>query len=101
MNRDGAIVIAADKNLKSATETIDSLSGENQSIEVDVSSKQSIQNGMQQIISKYNAPPTIIVNAAGILKDNFLLKLDEEMFDDVIKVNLKVFSIESVFFFNF
>lgn len=56
---------------------------------------------MQQIISKYNAPPTIIVNAAGILKDNFLLKLDEEMFDDVIKINLKVFSIESVFFFIF
>lgn len=33
----------------------------------------------------------MIVNAAGIIKDNFLLNLTEEEFNEVIGVNLKVF----------
>lgn len=34
--------------------------------------------------------PTIVVNAAGITRDNFILKLDEQSFDDVIRTNIKV-----------
>lgn len=90
LNRDGATVIAADQNVDSAKEVVNSLNGNNQFIELEVSSKPSIQNGLQSIISKFNAPPSIIVNAAGILRDDFILKLDEEHFDDVIRVNLKV-----------
>lgn len=67
-----------------------SLNGDNQFIELELSSKQIKQNGLQSIFFKFNAPPSIVVNAAGILRDNFILKLDEEQFDDVIRVNLKV-----------
>lgn len=90
MNRDGATIIAADKNVGASKETIQSLLGDNQFIELEVSSKQSIRNAINQIHSKYKITPTIIVNAAGITKDNFILKLDEQSFDDVINVNLKV-----------
>lgn len=94
LNRDGAIIIAADRNVEAAKEVANSLNGNNQFIELEVSSKQSIQNGIQNILSKFNAPPSIIVNAAGIIKDNFILKLEEDQFDDVIRVNLKVIKIE-------
>lgn len=92
LNRDGATIIAADRNVDAAKEVANSLKGDNQFIELEVSSKQSVQSGLQSILSKFNAPPSIVVNAAGILRDDFILKLDEEQFDDVIRVNLKVSS---------
>lgn len=90
LNRDGATIVAADKNVTAAKEVANSLPGDNHFIEIEVSSKQSVQNGVQSILSKFNVPPSIIVNAAGILRDNFILKMDEDQFDDVIRVNLKV-----------
>ena len=45
---------------------------------------------LEYIISGYKKPPCILVNCAGITSDEFLLKMDEEKFDKVIKVNLKV-----------
>lgn len=71
-------------------DTIKSLIGENQSVEIEVSSKQSVHNALEQIQSKYRTVPTIVVNAAGITRDNFILKLDEQSFDDVIRTNIKV-----------
>ena len=37
-----------------------------------------------------NAPLSAVINNAGIIKDALLLKMTEENFDDVIRVNLKV-----------
>lgn len=54
-----------------------------------MSNKESVRNGLSDILAKFNQPPSILVNAAGITKDNFLLKITEEDFDDVIRVNLK------------
>lgn len=82
--------MAADQNVAAAKEAVSCLNGNNHFIELDVSSKQSVQNGLQSICSKFNSPPSIVVNSAGITKDNFVLKLDEDHFDDVIRVNLKV-----------
>lgn len=66
-----------------------SLSGDNHFIDIEVSSKQSVDNGLQNIISKYKTSPSIVVNGAGILRDNFILKMEENNFDEVIQVNLK------------
>lgn len=60
------------------------------SLEMDVSSSDSVQRTLNEILSKYKKPPSIIINSAGITKDNFLLKLSEQDFDDVVSVNLKV-----------
>lgn len=69
---------------------IKSLNAANHLIDIDVASAESIQNGLKDIKSKYHTVPSIIVNAAGIIKDNFILKINEQDFDDVIRVNLKV-----------
>lgn len=60
------------------------------SLEMDVSSLDSISKALSDMISNYKKPPSIIVNSAGITKDNFLLKMSEQDFDDVVSVNLKV-----------
>lgn len=60
------------------------------SAEMDVSSQESISKGLADILSKYQKPPSIIVNSAGITRDNFLLKMSESDFDAVVNVNLKV-----------
>lgn len=59
---------------------------------MDVSSPDSINRTLNEIISIYKKPPSVVVNAAGITKDNFLLKMSEADFDAVINVNLKVIS---------
>ena len=51
-----------------------------------------------EIYARTQAYPNIIVNAAGILRDSLLLKMREEDFDDVIRVNLKgTFLVNQIF----
>ena len=55
----------------------------------DISQRQSVIKLADEIYSRTQSYPTIIVNAAGITRDALLLKMREEDFDDVIRVNLK------------
>ncbi|XP_047035657.1 estradiol 17-beta-dehydrogenase 8 [Helicoverpa zea] len=97
LSREGAIVIAADRNYDAAVETIKThtalASGSNEAdhmaVELDVANPKSVQNILQTAIKQYKAPPTIIVNSAGITRDNWLLKLSEEDYDSVLNINLK------------
>lgn len=57
---------------------------------MDVSKSSDVAATFDTIKEKYYSPPNVIVNVAGILKDNFLLKISEEDFDKVFAVNLKV-----------
>lgn len=57
---------------------------------MDVSKSSDVAATFDAIQEKYYGPPNVIVNVAGILKDNFLLKISEEDFDKVFAVNLKV-----------
>ncbi|OAD61804.1 Estradiol 17-beta-dehydrogenase 8 [Eufriesea mexicana] len=83
--RQGAKVIATDRDLKIAKETITSLNALN----MDVSDEQSIKEAFKNTINKYSTPPTIIVNNAGITRDQFILKLTKKDFDEVLDTNLK------------
>ncbi|XP_041973926.1 estradiol 17-beta-dehydrogenase 8 [Aricia agestis] len=98
LSREGATVIAADKNYNAAMETIKThtalasganMIGDHSAAELDVSDSSSVQKLLQTIKSQYNATPTIVVNSAGITRDNWLLKLSEEDYDSVANVNLK------------
>ncbi|CAF1954661.1 unnamed protein product [Rotaria magnacalcarata] len=69
-----------------------------QSFVSDISQHQSVVKLADEIFSRTQSYPTIIVNAAGITKDSLLLKMREEDFDDVIRVNLKgTFLINQIF----
>lgn len=55
---------------------------------VDVSKNESVLGLVSRI--KQECPiPDVLVNCAGITRDAFMIKMSEEMFDDVIRVNLK------------
>ncbi|XP_055632341.1 estradiol 17-beta-dehydrogenase 8 [Toxorhynchites rutilus septentrionalis] len=89
--RDGATVVAVDRNLDAANATIEALNTKNDHIalEMDVSSSDSISKVLRAVTEKYKRPPTIVVNSAGITRDNFILKMPEADFDAVVNVNLK------------
>ncbi|KAH8342679.1 hypothetical protein KR067_010903 [Drosophila pandora] len=88
--RDGAKVIAADRNLQAAQETAKELGAENSaSLEVDVSSSKSVESAVAEALKKFQQAPSIVVNSAGITRDGYLLKMPEKDYDDVYSVNLK------------
>lgn len=90
LTRQGAKVIAADRNLRSAQETVASLNdSKHLALNIDVSDESSIKEAFKIAVNKYSMPPTIIVNSAGITRDQFILKLTRDDFDQALNVNLK------------
>nr|XP_003699839.1 PREDICTED: estradiol 17-beta-dehydrogenase 8 [Megachile rotundata] len=90
LTKQGAKVIAADRDLKSAEKTVASLNdSKHLALNVDVSDESSIKEAFKIAVNKYSVPPTIIVNSAGITRDQFILKLTQDDFDQALNVNLK------------
>jgi len=54
---------------------------------MDVTKQDSIESAMEQITKKYGAP-NILVNNAGITRDNLMLRMSQEEWDQVIATNL-------------
>ena len=55
----------------------------------DIGQRQSVLTLADEIFARTQTYPTIIVNAAGITRDALMLKMRDEDFDEVIRVNLK------------
>ncbi|CAC5395967.1 HSD17B8 [Mytilus coruscus] len=91
--KEGALVAMADVNkdgVHHVHETLKSISeGNHHPFTVDVSSSASVATLLTDIRDRYMAVPTIAVNSAGITRDTYMLKMKEEMWDEVINVNLK------------
>lgn len=66
------------------------MTGTHFAIELDVTNAENIKNVIEEAINKYKRPPSALVNCAGITRDSFILKMDENDFDLVLNVNLKV-----------
>ena len=54
---------------------------------LDVGDSDSVTNCVKQIIDEYGAPD-ILVNNAGITRDNLLMMMKDEQWDDIINTNL-------------
>ena len=54
---------------------------------LDVADSDSVTNCVKQIIEEYGAPD-ILVNNAGITRDNLLMMMKDEQWDDIINTNL-------------
>lgn len=70
----------------------DALAGNNDqhvALRVQVSDRENVERAFKEVTKRFSKPPTVVVNAAGITRDNFLVKLSDNDFDDVIDVNLK------------
>jgi 3-oxoacyl-[acyl-carrier protein] reductase len=55
---------------------------------LNVTDSESIDNVLKAIADKYGAPG-ILVNNAGITRDNLLMRMKDEEWDDIINTNLK------------
>lgn len=78
-------------NAEKAQEVVESLIGMGVkafSIQADVSNEESVQAMMKQVINEFGSID-ILVNNAGITRDNLIMRMKEEEFDDVINTNLK------------
>jgi len=55
-----------------------------------VSDIESVSRVFNQVFKDYSALPTVVVNAAGVTRDNFMLKMSLQDFESVFNVNVKV-----------
>ena len=89
---EGAIVVVNDVgNDAGARETLAAItgSGGNGTVEMfDVSDPAAVDAGVKNILAAHGRID-VLVNNAGITRDNLLLRMSEEEFDAVIRVNLK------------
>ena len=68
-----------------------SFSGVNsKAYEANIGCSDSVNSLFSNIKQDFSAAPCIAVNAAGITRDTYMLKMSEQKFDEVITVNLKV-----------
>ena len=87
----GATVIISDINAESCEKTVSELKTSKliaDSFPCDVTSLGDVEEMINKILDKYKRID-ILINNAGITKDNLFLRMKEEDWDAVIKVNLK------------
>lgn len=88
----GAKVVIVDMSIDespgSVVNEINSLGGEAIALKANVTNSDDIKNVIQQILNKWGKI-NILVNNAGITRDNLLLMMKDQDWDDVINTNLK------------
>jgi len=89
--RNGSNIAICDVNLEEAEKTaqeIRDLGRESLAFKADVTDLSQVQDMVDKILDKFNKID-ILINNAGITKDNLLLRMSEDEWDKVIAVNLK------------
>ncbi|MDO8602780.1 MAG: 3-oxoacyl-[acyl-carrier-protein] reductase [Candidatus Omnitrophota bacterium] len=89
--RNGSNIAICDVNLEEAEKTVKEIEGlgrEGLAFKVDVTDSIQVQDMVDKILDKFNKVD-ILINNAGITKDNLLLRMSEDEWDKVIAVNLK------------
>lgn len=87
----GATVVVADISINSANATVEEISeggGSAKSLELDVSDHQSVVQAAE-ILRSLELSPDILVNNAGIFNLNRIEDISEELFDNMIAINLR------------
>ena len=88
--RDGLHVICISKSESSCRGTAQEINadgGKAEAIAVDVASSNEIAKACEEILQKYECVD-VLVNNAGITRDNLLFRMDEQDWEDVIRTNL-------------
>lgn len=89
--RAGANVVIADLVLEKAQETADEvkkLGAKALVVQVDVTNKEDVDKLLQKTLKEYNSVD-ILINNAGVTRDTLIIRMKEEDWDFVLKVNLK------------
>ena len=83
----GATVVGTATSEAGAAGITDALNGRGRGLVLNVSDDESVQAAVKDIQANEGAPG-ILVNNAGITKDNLLMRMKQEEWDDVIETNL-------------
>lgn len=83
----GAIVIGTATSEKGAAGIKATLGEKGRGVVLDVASEESVQDVIKDIQASEGSP-TIVVNNAGITRDNLLMRMKPEEWDDVLSTNL-------------
>jgi 3-oxoacyl-[acyl-carrier protein] reductase len=83
----GATVVGTATSQDGAAAISDELGATGRGIALDVSSADSVDEALKDI-QESEGSPTIVVNNAGITRDNLLLRMKPEEWDEVISTNL-------------
>jgi len=86
----GAIIVGVDYNEEAAnniTSFINELGIKGRGFVMDVTKQETIESAMEQITKEYGAP-SILVNNAGITRDNLMMRMSQDEWDQVIATNL-------------
>lgn len=89
--REGANICICDVNkefLEKTTKELESMGRQAIGLNVDVTSFLQVEEMVQKILDKFTKID-ILINNAGITRDNLLLRMKEEQWDAVLDVNLK------------
>ncbi len=89
--KEGANIAICDVNLEEAEKTAKEIQGlgrESLAFKADVTSSAQVQDMADKILDKFHKID-ILINNAGITKDNLLIRMSEDEWDRVIAVNLK------------
>ncbi|KAH9370259.1 hypothetical protein HPB48_007404 [Haemaphysalis longicornis] len=88
---EGATLIVADKQLDGARKVAQSLPGNanHQAMQVDVGDSSSVEQLFASVKINFQRPPSTVVNCAGILRLGLIFECSDEVFDDIMRVNLK------------
>tara|TARA_R110002096_G_scaffold168798_12_gene340135 strand:+ start:7595 stop:8326 length:732 start_codon:yes stop_codon:yes gene_type:complete len=84
---DGFFVVGTATSEKGATAISDYLKESGVGMTLDVTQTDSIQTVFSEINNIYGAP-TVLVNNAGITRDNLMLRMKDDEWDDIISTNL-------------
>ena len=87
---EGAVVAVLDRNADGATATAGAITdagGEAFGLACDVASAASVTTAVDEVVSRHGRLD-VLVNNAGITRDNLLFKMDEDDWNTVLQVNL-------------
>lgn len=89
--REGAKVAVCDIDISGVEKTVAQIKeegGEARGYKVDVTKKEEIKEMVSDLMEQYGRVD-VLVNNAGIIKDNQLYKMTDEQFDLVVNINMK------------
>lgn len=84
---DGFYVVGTATSDNGATAISDYLADTGQGMKLNVTDAESIQSVIKEIATTLGAP-TVLVNNAGITRDNLMLRMKDDEWDDIISTNL-------------
>lgn len=83
-----AVLDLLEEQAEATAEEIRSAGGSALAVGVDVADESAVEKATQRVVQELGSP-TILVNNAGILRDNLLFKMSGEDWDDVLSVHLR------------